>query len=58
MAKAAVVVFPGSNCDRDCKTAIERSTGATDFCARNHPPVATSASPMAPSTPASASSIW
>jgi phosphoribosylformylglycinamidine synthase len=27
--KAAVVVFPGSNCDRDCKTAIERSTGAT-----------------------------
>jgi phosphoribosylformylglycinamidine synthase I len=28
MAKAAVVVFPGSNCDRDCKVAIERSTGA------------------------------
>jgi phosphoribosylformylglycinamidine synthase I len=28
MAKAAVIVFPGSNCDRDCKTAIERSTGA------------------------------
>ena len=27
--KAAVVVFPGSNCDRDCKTAIERATGAT-----------------------------
>ena len=27
--KAAVIVFPGSNCDRDCKTAIERSTGAT-----------------------------
>jgi phosphoribosylformylglycinamidine synthase I len=26
--KAAVVVFPGSNCDRDCKTAIERSTDA------------------------------
>ena len=26
--KAAVVVFPGSNCDRDCKTAVERSTGA------------------------------
>ena len=26
--KAAVIVFPGSNCDRDCKTAIERSTGA------------------------------
>src|ERR1700759_2869820 len=25
--KAAVVVFPGSNCDRDCKVAIERSTG-------------------------------
>jgi phosphoribosylformylglycinamidine synthase len=27
--KAAVVVFPGSNCDRDCATAIERSTGAS-----------------------------
>ena len=27
--KSAVVVFPGSNCDRDCKVAIERSTGAT-----------------------------
>lgn len=27
--RAAVVVFPGSNCDRDCKVAIERSTGAT-----------------------------
>ena len=26
--RAAVVVFPGSNCDRDCKVAIERSTGA------------------------------
>ena len=26
--KAAVIVFPGSNCDRDCQTAIERSTGA------------------------------
>ena len=26
--KAAVIVFPGSNCDRDCKTAIERSTDA------------------------------
>ena len=26
--KAGVVVFPGSNCDRDCKVAIERSTGA------------------------------
>jgi len=26
--KSAVIVFPGSNCDRDCKTAIERSTGA------------------------------
>ena len=25
--KAAVIVFPGSNCDRDCKVAIERSTG-------------------------------
>jgi phosphoribosylformylglycinamidine synthase len=28
MTKAAVVVFPGSNCDRDCKVAIERATGA------------------------------
>jgi len=27
--KAAVVVFPGSNCDRDCKVAIERSTGGS-----------------------------
>ncbi|MDP1617951.1 phosphoribosylformylglycinamidine synthase subunit PurQ [Phenylobacterium sp.] len=26
--KAAVIVFPGSNCDRDCKIAVERSTGA------------------------------
>ena len=26
--KAAVVVFPGSNCDRDCKAAVERATGA------------------------------
>jgi len=26
--RAAVIVFPGSNCDRDCKTAIARSTGA------------------------------
>jgi phosphoribosylformylglycinamidine synthase subunit PurQ / glutaminase len=26
--KAAVVVFPGSNCDRDCKVALERSIGA------------------------------
>jgi phosphoribosylformylglycinamidine synthase len=26
--KAAVIAFPGSNCDRDCKVAIERSTGA------------------------------
>ena len=25
--KAAVVVFPGSNCDRDCAVALERSTG-------------------------------
>jgi phosphoribosylformylglycinamidine synthase I len=28
MAKAAVVVFPGSNCDRDCAVGVERSTGA------------------------------
>src|SRR5580704_17911928 len=26
--KAAVVVFPGSNCDRDCAVAIERATDA------------------------------
>ena len=26
--KAAVVVFPGSNCDRDCSVGVERSTGA------------------------------
>ncbi|MBV8682052.1 MAG: phosphoribosylformylglycinamidine synthase subunit PurQ [Caulobacteraceae bacterium] len=26
--KAAVLVFPGSNCDRDCKVALERSVGA------------------------------
>jgi phosphoribosylformylglycinamidine synthase subunit PurQ / glutaminase len=26
--KAAVIVFPGSNCDRDCAVAVERSTGA------------------------------
>ena len=25
--KAAVIVYPGSNCDRDCKVAVERSTG-------------------------------
>jgi phosphoribosylformylglycinamidine synthase len=25
--KAAVIVFPGSNCDRDCQVAVERSTG-------------------------------
>jgi phosphoribosylformylglycinamidine synthase I len=25
--KAAVIVFPGSNCDRDCKVSFERSTG-------------------------------
>jgi phosphoribosylformylglycinamidine synthase len=29
MGKAAVVVFPGSNCDRDCAVAVERSTGAS-----------------------------
>jgi phosphoribosylformylglycinamidine synthase len=27
--KAAVLVFPGSNCDRDCAVAVERSTGAS-----------------------------
>jgi phosphoribosylformylglycinamidine synthase len=26
--KAAVLVFPGSNCDRDCKVALERSVAA------------------------------
>ncbi len=26
--RAAVVVFPGSNCDRDCKVALETSVGA------------------------------
>ena len=26
--RASVIVFPGSNCDRDCATAVERSTGA------------------------------
>ena len=26
--KAAVIVFPGSNCDRDCKVGVERATGA------------------------------
>ena len=26
--KSAVVVFPGSNCDRDCAVAIERTTGS------------------------------
>ncbi|MDI7774108.1 phosphoribosylformylglycinamidine synthase subunit PurQ [Asticcacaulis sp. EMRT-3] len=25
--KAAVLVFPGSNCDRDCKTAVETTVG-------------------------------
>ncbi len=27
--KTAVVVFPGSNCDRDCAVAVQRSTGAS-----------------------------
>ena len=26
--KSAVIVFPGSNCDRDCAVAVERSTGS------------------------------
>ena len=26
--KAAVLVFPGSNCDRDCKVSLERTIGA------------------------------
>lgn len=25
--RAAVIVFPGSNCDRDCATSLERATG-------------------------------
>ena len=29
MIKASVIVFPGSNCDRDVKVAIERITGYT-----------------------------
>ena len=29
MLRASVIVFPGSNCDRDVKTAIERVTGFT-----------------------------
>ncbi len=31
--KSAVVVFPGSNCDRDCKAALERSVGSTPLMA-------------------------
>jgi phosphoribosylformylglycinamidine synthase subunit PurQ / glutaminase len=27
--KSAVIVFPGSNCDRDCVTSVERAGGAT-----------------------------
>ena len=27
--KAAVIVFPGSNCDRDCATSLERVTGVS-----------------------------
>jgi phosphoribosylformylglycinamidine synthase len=27
--KAAVLVFPGSNCDRDCKTAVETTVGGS-----------------------------
>jgi phosphoribosylformylglycinamidine synthase len=26
--KSAVIVFPGSNCDRDCAVAVQRSTGS------------------------------
>ncbi len=29
MLRVSVIVFPGSNCDRDMKVAIERITGAT-----------------------------
>jgi phosphoribosylformylglycinamidine synthase len=28
--KACVIVYPGSNCDRDCKVAIERSTSSAN----------------------------
>ncbi|MGZ3304413.1 MAG: phosphoribosylformylglycinamidine synthase subunit PurQ [Asticcacaulis sp.] len=31
---AAVIVFPGSNCDRDCKVAVERSLAAKGMKAR------------------------
>jgi len=27
--RAAIIVFPGSNCDRDCATSLERVTGKT-----------------------------
>jgi phosphoribosylformylglycinamidine synthase len=27
--KSAVIVFPGSNCDRDCAVGVERATGST-----------------------------
>jgi phosphoribosylformylglycinamidine synthase len=26
--KSAVIIFPGSNCDRDCAVAVERATGS------------------------------
>lgn len=26
--KAAIIIYPGSNCDRDCKTALTRTIGA------------------------------
>jgi phosphoribosylformylglycinamidine synthase subunit PurQ / glutaminase len=28
MLRASVIVFPGSNCDRDVKVALERTVGA------------------------------
>lgn len=31
MLRASVIVFPGSNCDRDVKTAIERVTGFAPY---------------------------
>jgi phosphoribosylformylglycinamidine synthase subunit PurQ / glutaminase len=36
--KAAVVVFPGSNCDHDCETAPQRSAGWTTVAAWHKDP--------------------
>ncbi|HXF54023.1 MAG TPA: hydroxyethylthiazole kinase, partial [Hyphomicrobiaceae bacterium] len=34
--KAAVIVFPGSNCDRDVKVALEAVTGTCDWVGDVH----------------------